>query len=58
MEDQNAIDAAMTALISEDAMTEKMGRTIWQALGMTHWLLSHCQKIRKSIEDKDLKGWV
>ena len=57
IEDQNAYDAAMTALNSNKLTSVRLGRLLTNTLGVSHCQIKRGRDFRKSMEDQN-KGWV
>ena len=57
-EDQNAYDAIMAALNSDELNAAKLGRLLSRTLNVSRKQLRRGRLIRKSLEDNDRKGWI
>jgi len=57
-EDQNAYDAVMASLVSEELDAAKLTRMLSQKLGISHRQIKRGRSIRKSLKDMDTKHWV
>ena len=50
MEDQNAVDVVLAALIHPDVFGQKLGRTVQQVLGVSWKAIVRAIKCRQAIE--------
>ena len=57
IEDQNAYDAVMAAINSNELTSARLGRMLTNTLGVSHRQIKRGRALRKSMEDHD-KGWV
>lgn len=57
-ENQNAYDAIMTALNTEEFTNAKLGRMLSRTLNVTHRQIKRGRAMRKSMEDLDTKRWL
>lgn len=57
-EDQNAYDAVMTALNSNELTGAKLGRMLSRMLNVSHRQIKRGRAMRKNMEDMDKARWV
>ena len=57
-EDQNAYDAVMASLISEELDAAKLTRMLSQKLGIHHRQVKRGRALRKGLKDMDTKRWI
>jgi type II secretory pathway component PulJ len=58
VEDQNCVDAALSAMASTQIKEERLGRELERALGVTRRHLKRASLMRSSLEDGDAAHWV
>jgi len=58
LEDQNAYDAVMAALVSGDLTSQKLGRILSRTLHVSHRQIKRGRAIRQNMEDMDKKQWI
>ena len=58
LEDQNAYDAVMTALNSNELTSVRLGRLLTRTLGVSHRQIKRGRALRKSMEDLDKARWI
>ena len=58
VEDQNAYDAVMASLISEELDAAKLTKLLSQKFGITKRQLKRGRALRKNLKDKDCKHWI
>jgi hypothetical protein len=58
VEDQNCVDAALSAMASTQIKEERLGRELERALGVTRRHLKRASLMRSSLEDGDTAHWV
>ena len=58
VEDQNAYDAVMASLVSEELDAAKLTRMLSQKLGISHRQIKRGRAIRKDSKDMDPKHWI
>ena len=58
MEDQNAYDAVMASLLTEELDASKLTRMLSRRLGVSHRQIKRGRALRKNMKDMDTKHWV
>ena len=58
LEDQNAYDAILTALNSNDLTSAKLGRMLTRTLNVSHRQIKRGRAFRKDMEDMDRARWI
>ena len=57
-EDKNAIEAALSALVSSDIKEQRFATAVHRAFGVSRRLIRTATMLRKSLEDREVAHWV